>query len=371
MEWPWEWPQTLTWITACQVLVSCLGLFWMILRPGTVTAKRLFLGVLWSLACTLVAGAVARQLSGSLFALLSVLFVWIAVVLPFTGIVTSLLARKRSTNPAKNLLLLTPLLGALCGWSVFGEPRRLTLEQQSLRLHVLRKGSQPLRLGILSDIQCTRVGAHEHAAVDMLLAARPDMILLPGDIYQGEDQQWPQVRAGFQTLFQRLVAPGGAFLVEGDCDDPERMAQLVQGTPVSFLHDEERSILLKDRRIHIYGAPLHAPSQKALAEFSRRPNSDEQLRLVLAHRPRTAMDIPVDAPIDLVISGHTHGGQVRLPFGPALIDLSPVPNQVGAGGLHALGHQPIYISRGVGMERSWAPRLRLFCPPEVSLLILE
>ena len=84
------------------------------------------------------------------------------------------------------------------------------------------------------------------------------------------------------------------------------------------------------------------------------------------------LDLPADTRVDLVVAGHTHGGQLRLPGLGPLVTASNVPRRVGGGGLHRLGgSRRVYVSRGVGMERGQAPRMRFLCPPEVSLLTLR
>jgi predicted MPP superfamily phosphohydrolase len=75
--------------------------------------------------------------------------------------------------------------------------------------------------------------------------------------------------------------------------------------------------------------------------------------------------------IDLALAGHTHGGQVVVPFFGPLLTLSDVPRHVAAGGVHELGPVRVHVSRGVGMERGSAPQIRFFCPPEICLLTLR
>jgi len=71
--------------------------------------------------------------------------------------------------------------------------------------------------------------------------------------------------------------------------------------------------------------------------------------------------------VDLVLAGHTHGGQVVLPFVGPLTTASRLPH-LYAGGLHDYGGTPLHVSRGVGMERSFAPPVRFLCPPEICVL---
>ena len=92
--------------------------------------------------------------------------------------------------------------------------------------------------------------------------------------------------------------------------------------------------------------------------------------IAVSHYPDVVLDLPADTTVDLVISGHTHGGQVSIPgFGPPMT-LSNVPRVVAAGGLHVVDGHPVYVSTGVGLERGQAPQLRFNVRPSVALLTI-
>ena len=91
--------------------------------------------------------------------------------------------------------------------------------------------------------------------------------------------------------------------------------------------------------------------------------------VVLSHTPAVVLEASRRG-LEAVLAGHTHGGQVRLPFFGPPITLSRVPRAVAAGGLHELDGRRIYVSRGIGWEHGHAPRVRFLCPPEVTLLEL-
>jgi hypothetical protein len=90
---------------------------------------------------------------------------------------------------------------------------------------------------------------------------------------------------------------------------------------------------------------------------------------LLGHKP-DAIELGRATPVDLAVTGHTHGGQVSLPvLGPPLT-LSSVPRHIAAGGLHELYGTPIYVSTGVGRERGNAPQLRLGVRPSIGIIDL-
>jgi predicted MPP superfamily phosphohydrolase len=202
---------------------------------------------------------------------------------------------------------------------------------------------------------------------------RPDLILLPGDLFQGDAATFERELPRLRALVARLHAPGGVFFVEGDADDLRRIARVVRGSEVRVLEDEVVRARVRGRWVTVAGLRLTWGSpgaRRAIRRLSDRRGAGD-VRLLVAHRPDAALSPVASRRIDLVVAGHTHGGQLQLPvLGPPVI-ASDVPRAVGAGGLHHLPGAPrLYVSRGVGVERGQAPRMRVLAPPEVSLIEL-
>jgi predicted MPP superfamily phosphohydrolase len=98
-------------------------------------------------------------------------------------------------------------------------------------------------------------------------------------------------------------------------------------------------------------------------------NHSEALNVLLHHSP-DYLEEASRAGYDLVLSGHTHGGQVRIPGFGAIITMSRFGRRFQAG-LYVQGDTRMYVNRGLGLEGGMAPRIRLFCRPEVAVLDLE
>jgi len=98
------------------------------------------------------------------------------------------------------------------------------------------------------------------------------------------------------------------------------------------------------------------------------PPSD--LLLVAGHAPDFVAQLAGNAPVDLALAGHTHGGPIVLPFLGAPYTKSSLP-RLFASGLHDFHGPLINVSAGVGMERGSAPQIRFLCPPEFSVIDLR
>jgi predicted MPP superfamily phosphohydrolase len=271
---------------------------------------------------------------------------------------------------AAGALVAASLLGAPLGWwMAWVEPYDLRLETADLALPEERAGEEPIRIGVFADLQCEEVGEHERRAVAMLLAEEPDLILVPGDLYQGTDEDWADVEGPLLELLGTVRAPYGVYFVPGDTDHRPQIRAVRERTDWTVLVNEIVDVPVKDRQLRIAGLANRASVDVARELEAMRGETD--VRIVMSHAPDTVLALRGPPRADLIVAGHTHGGQIVVPwYGPPMT-LSHVPREIARGGLHTYEGRSIYVGRGIGLERRQAPRVRLLCPPEVSVLTLR
>jgi len=350
-----RWPRRLAgrrrpgWLWGFQVAADATLLAWAAGLAGLFTA----------VLAPHPAFTLARFLCQALFLEAPLLAGWIAFVHARAG------ERRRAAVPAVAALVLV----AAYADAYHVEPRRL-----EVRRHVvtLGEGGRTLRIGHLSDLQTHRIGEHERRAFQALADLKPDLVAYTGDYLQarlGGDLTGPT--EDFRRLLREAAprAPLGAYAVPGDVEG-DGWRSLFAGAEVVCLEDAAtHRDLPGGGRLAVVGltnATSRGREPEAVAAaLGRAP--DAELTLLLGHRPDCVRAVPPGA-ADLVLAGHTHGGQVVLPFLGPPVTLSRLPRRVAAGGLHRVDGTWLHVSRGVGMERLTAPQVRFLCPPEVSLI---
>lgn len=334
------------------------------------------------LALALVAGVAFACLKAPVFGLATRSFFFIASLGWSTLVLATPLAllyaalHNRATRPARTVALVGSLLLPALGWyGTFYEPYRLVEERCDVPIEPRHAPAEPLRIAVLADLQSREVDAHLREAVRRAMAFEPHLIVLPGDLIQIADRErYLAAAPQFRELLAPLSAPLGVYFVIGNTDTPSLVRHALEGTNVKLLVDETVEVEFAGKRVRIGGANIEHWSHDGGSPFSRefdRREGDE-LRILVCHYPSCVEEAdPLRSGFDLAIAGHTHGGQVVIPgFGPP-ITLTSVPREAAAGGLHVVNGRQLYVSRGVGLERGAAPRLRFLCPPEVSLLTLR
>ncbi|MEM7167695.1 MAG: metallophosphoesterase [Planctomycetota bacterium] len=379
---------SILWVTASSALIDAFvldALIAFLARRSAVGSAQFGLPKLlvalcgWGLVFFVKAPLWAGLFEVSRFGVMRLLYVDLTIVIPVTAVAVLIWHWRGSGAPrcSRAVLVAAALgsLGAPAGYyATYVEPYRLQVDRAHVDLPPSRNGSKPVTIGVLADLQTDGVTDYEHRAVSTLLALEPDIILLPGDLFQGSIPALEKELPALRGLLSRLQAPGGVYFVQGNVDWTSHLNAVVGGTGVQLLVDETRDIEINGRTITLAGLGLHlhksSRGKEVLSELEARPGADD-IRIAFGHFPDWVLHLQKESRIDLFVAGHTHGGQVFVPlFGPP-ITLTRVPRDVAAGGLHDMDGRRIYVSRGVGMERGQAPRLRVFCPPCVSLLTIE
>jgi predicted MPP superfamily phosphohydrolase len=149
------------------------------------------------------------------------------------------------------------------------------------------------------------------------------------------------------------------------------MARLVKGTDVTWLEQETRSINVRGQQVTLVGVAcshdLEVDTLRLDRALANAP--DRTLKLLLYHSPDLILE-SAERQVDLYLSGHTHGGQLRLPMPGPIVTGSIYGHKYDAG-LFKENNTRMYVSRGLGLEGGGMPRARFLCRPEIVYLELE
>ncbi len=322
---------------------------------------------------------VHRMLGVTAFGLMHLIYLVLAVLVPGAALtVLGIAAVRRPRRPrlfSRGVVALATVMVLavpVAVWATFIEPFALRIEYQDVPIAGLEPSRPPIRIAVLADIQTDRITDYEQNAIDQAIALEPDLILLPGDFYQGPAAAFERELPAFRDLLNRLEAPGGVFAVGGNVDRPEQFRRLLANTGVHVLDNEIARVRLHGLTLAIggMGYPHDTPRAARLLASLDRAAGDVDVAILVSHTPDSGLFLTRDSRIDLIVAGHTHGGQVQIPgIGPLLTGCRS-SRTTSAGGLTTVNGVHTYVSRGVGHERWQAPRVRLCCPPEISLLTL-
>lgn len=246
------------------------------------------------------------------------------------------------------------------------EPRHVIVEKKTVAINNLPHVFEGFKICQITDVHHSSfVGLRFiEKVVDKANNLKPDLMVLTGDYIDGSRKYIvPAVSA-----LCKLNAPYGALAVLGNHDhweDAELTKDAFSKYHVPVITNEHRFIEIKDRAICVGGVgDLYEDKQDLKAAFSGVPSDIP--RILLSHNPDYAEVMPKSERVDLVLSGHTHGGQIRIPFSIAPVTMSRY-GQKYIGGLVKLANTQVYVSRGIGVV---GLPIRFNCPPELALITL-
>lgn len=261
-----------------------------------------------------------------------------------------------------------PVLAILVVLTLIALDERLILRTYTV---VSPKLTAEVRLAVVTDFHSSD---NTDDVVAMVASCAPDAVLLVGDLFDDDTQNRPTERT--LSLMRQLSAQYPCYYVSGNHEawtgEMDALYQQTEEAGVTVLRMSSGVLTVRGQRIALCGIP--DPYEMV---FSGAPDTEEQLRqaledvdsadftVLLAHRPELLAKY-AQFPLDLVVSGHAHGGQVRI---PGVLNGLYAPNQGWfpklAGGAYTQDGTTLIVSRGLAV-RTWLPRI--FNRPEVVLV---
>lgn len=246
------------------------------------------------------------------------------------------------------------------------EPRLLEIVRLKVALRLLPRAFDGLTIVQISDLHFGPfVGPEEgRAVVDVVMGLKPQMVAITGDHASRATERETDL---IVDVYSRLSAPLGVYAIMGNHDHWTNHAavdEAIRGTRVTLLRNTNVAVEQAGDVLYIAGVDDVWERQDDLP-LALKGVPDQGLAILLAHEPDFADEASNDRRVALQISGHSHGGQVRLPgLGP--LRLPSLARRYPAG-LFDVGSMRLYVNRGIGVV---SPPVRFNCRPEVTLLEL-
>lgn len=264
-------------------------------------------------------------------------------------------AAARSERPLKAL--------AQVAREAVAETNSLTIETVRIYLKRLPKEFDGLRLVHLSDIHHSPFTSLEfiERAVEAANALKPEMFFLTGDFVSHETEYIAPMAA----VLGRLKSEFGSFACLGNHDywtDGELVTGALRGENIRVLINEGFRFEARNASVWLSGVD-DLMAGKPDVEAALRGSRASEMKILLAHNPAIIRQA-AKYRVDLMLSGHTHGGQVKLRDEEKRI----LPRRKLSSGLYRRQNTQIYITRGIGTV---VVPFRYQCPPEISLIELR
>ena len=259
------------------------------------------------------------------------------------------------TTPAMIVIHILTVTGIVCLlYGYFIEPYNLQINTVRIETDKLKNTS--LRIVQISDLHCDKKSRLEPLLAEFINPLNPDIIVFTGDAINS-----PAGLELFRRTMTGLHASIGKFAVTGNWDT-ERMTNLDRftGTGFEVLNQDVRFLEKDGETFCIAGLDYLQGPHSGPVITKLKPDC---FNVFLFHTPNFVYWLK-GLPVDLYLCGHTHGGQVALPFVGSMI--IPWIGGKYVQGLNDYGNIPVYTNRGIGMV-GWAPRVRFLSRPEITV----
>ncbi|MHB1001213.1 MAG: metallophosphoesterase [Armatimonadota bacterium] len=252
-------------------------------------------------------------------------------------------------------------------YAVVIEPQMLRVTHQDVYIRNLPQEFDGFTIAQATDLHVAIwvKPAHIRGMVDKMINLHSDMIVLTGD-YVSMSAKYAQPAA---DELSRLDAPYGIYAVLGNHDywtDSERVASALKSADIDVMFNENREIRKGASGIRLLGFDDTWEGDTDYGKaFVGVPYGE--ILIGIAHNPDTVLSIE-DKHVSLLLTGHTHGGLINLPFKGPLFAVTKLGSKYSAG-MFDFGDTKLYVSRGVGLGTM--SHVRFNCPPEITFFTLR
>jgi predicted MPP superfamily phosphohydrolase len=276
--------------------------------------------------------------------------------------------RKRFRIVFAGILL---LICGVVGWAFFIEPNRLVVRQETIEIDRWPSGLSGLKIAVLSDLHVGSAYIDERklrTIVERTNQLQPDLIVILGDYITGNGRTSHRVEPEvFAPLLKDLHAPLGVYSVLGNHDwwyNGVKVRRALEANGLKVLENEVAEIDVRGTHLWLVGlADLWTRPQLIEATIAQVPQDAPMI--ALTHNPDIFPQVP--ARVNLLLAGHTHGGQVRFPLIGSVVESSRYGERYEAGHVVENGHD-LFVTTGIGT--SIVP-VRFGVPPEIVLLVVK
>lgn len=258
------------------------------------------------------------------------------------------------------------VIAALAIWAFFIEPNRLVVRHHTIQISQWPQELSGIRIAVISDIHAGGRFIDDNKLrliVRRTNELQPSLIVILGD-YMTRDTNPPE---GFAPILKELTAPLGVYSVLGNHDwwfDGNRVRQALEANGIRVLDDEVTELRHQSGSFWLAG----------LADLWTRPQRIEQTIgqipegrpiIAITHNPDIFPRLP--SRVQLLLAGHTHGGQVTFPLIGTVVQASDYGERYVRGHVFEQNHH-LFVTTGIGT--SIVP-VRFGVPPEIVLLTIE
>lgn len=256
------------------------------------------------------------------------------------------------------------IVGASAAMLTYGalyESNRLVVERRTLRLRGWKRSLNGFKVALLADLHIRDSYSVELAkrAVAAALDEEPDMIVLAGDIVGYWKPESENLLA--EALEPLLLMDGNVVAIPGNREywsgNPEMLGPVLDALNIRLLRNESW------HRAGVHWIGVDSLNARRADPIRALEGVGDGAAIVLWHEPDAVDLLPFEA--DLMLSGHSHGGQFVFPGG--LVPMTSRNGKKYLSGFFPDAKVPLYVSRGIGTT---GPPSRFMCPPEVSILTL-